>query len=92
MITNTFLEKTTDFADQAATAADHAVKATQQLANEALTSVRGTTHQLRTKAQDASESTVSYIKHEPLKSVLIAAATGAALMGLISLMSRSNGR
>jgi hypothetical protein len=35
---------------------------------------------------------VSYIKHEPVKSMLIAASTGAVLMGLLSLMARSNQR
>ena len=34
----------------------------------------------------ASDLTVNYIKDEPVKSILIAAATGAALMGLVSLM------
>jgi ElaB/YqjD/DUF883 family membrane-anchored ribosome-binding protein len=50
-------------------------------------SVRDGTHQLRVKAAHASEDTVNYIKHEPVKSMLIAAATGAALMALISLFT-----
>lgn len=44
---------------------------------------------VRQKARDASDSTVTYIRAEPVKSVLIAAATGAALVTLISLFSRS---
>jgi ElaB/YqjD/DUF883 family membrane-anchored ribosome-binding protein len=44
-------------------------------------------HQLRLKAAHASEDTVNYIKHEPVKAMLIAAATGAALMALISLLT-----
>ncbi len=51
--------------------------------------VRDSSALLRDKAQHASESTVSYIKHEPVKAMLIAAATGATLMVLITLMSRS---
>jgi ElaB/YqjD/DUF883 family membrane-anchored ribosome-binding protein len=33
--------------------------------------------------------TVAYVKDEPVKAMLIAAATGAVLMGLISMMGRS---
>ena len=41
-------------------------------------------------ARQASDRTVGYIRDEPVRSVLIAAATGAALMALVSLMARSN--
>ena len=51
--------------------------------------VRETSAQLRAKAMKAQESTVLYIKEEPVKSMLIATATGAALMALISLVGRS---
>jgi ElaB/YqjD/DUF883 family membrane-anchored ribosome-binding protein len=51
--------------------------------------VREGSGQLRDKAVRASDSTVAYIKDEPIKAVLIAAATGAALMALINLMSHS---
>ena len=39
------------------------------------------------KAQDAAEG---YAKDEPVKAVLMAAAAGAALMGLVTLMLRSD--
>ena len=44
---------------------------------------------LREQARHASDSTVSYIRAEPVKAVLIAAASGAALVGLISFFARS---
>lgn len=44
---------------------------------------------LRLQAERGSERTVSYIKDQPVKSVLIAAATGAALAALIGLLARS---
>jgi ElaB/YqjD/DUF883 family membrane-anchored ribosome-binding protein len=59
------------------------------MARHGVESVREGTHHLRVQAEHASESTVNYIKREPVKSVLMAAATGAALMALISLISRS---
>lgn len=40
----------------------------------------------------ASDKSINFIKQEPVKSILIAAATGAALMALVSLMSRSHSR
>lgn len=63
-----------------------------QTVDHAMDSVRETAHQLRLKAEHASDSTVSYIQHEPVKSVLIAAATGAVLMALVNLVSRSGHR
>lgn len=44
------------------------------------------------KTQHAADSTTHYIREEPIKSVLIAAATGAVLMALVGLVSRSPGR
>jgi ElaB/YqjD/DUF883 family membrane-anchored ribosome-binding protein len=54
--------------------------------------VKETSAQLRDKAIRAQDTTVGYIKDEPVKSMLIAAATGAALMALVSLASRSSRR
>ena len=48
--------------------------------------------QVRSKAHNLGDHAVSYIKDEPVKSVLIAAAAGATLMGLLSLMIRGAGR
>ncbi|OIN91039.1 MAG: hypothetical protein AUJ20_12440 [Comamonadaceae bacterium CG1_02_60_18] len=55
-------------------------------------SLRQTTHQLCVKAERATESTADHIRHDPLKSVLIAAATGAALMALVNLVSHARDR
>jgi len=62
------------------------------LAHHGVDSVRDTSQQLRDKALRASDNTLNYIKDEPVKSVLIAAATGAALMALICLTARSRDR
>ena len=62
------------------------------IAHRGLDSVRDTSQQLRRKVEHASDSTVGYIRHEPVKSVLIAAATGAALMALINLATRPRDR
>ena len=44
---------------------------------------------LRTQAGQATASTVEYIQCEPIKAVLIAAAAGAALTALTSVLLRS---
>ena len=43
---------------------------------------------MRHMVERTGDRTVGYIKDQPLKSVLIAAATGAVVAGLISLFSR----
>jgi ElaB/YqjD/DUF883 family membrane-anchored ribosome-binding protein len=58
-------------------------------ARRGMDAVRDTSQQLREKAVHAQDMTVAYVKDEPVKAMLIAAATGALLMGLISMMGRS---
>ena len=45
--------------------------------------------QLRQSARQAGDSTLDYIREEPVKAVLIAAAAGAALTVLARLVTRS---
>jgi ElaB/YqjD/DUF883 family membrane-anchored ribosome-binding protein len=81
-----------DLQHQAAPMLGRATDQVSALAHRGVDSVRETSHQLRLKATHASDNTVNYIKDEPIKSILIAAATGAALMALISLISRASDR
>jgi len=71
---------------------DRAAAQADALAQRGLEAVRDGSQRLRDGARHASEGTVHYIQAEPLKAVLIAAATGAALMALVSLASRSRDR
>ncbi len=73
--------------DQTAPLLDRA----SEVAKRGVNAARETSNELMSKASQATDSTVSYIKDEPVKAMLIAAATGAALMALMSAMSR-NGR
>jgi ElaB/YqjD/DUF883 family membrane-anchored ribosome-binding protein len=73
-------------------AASHALDGMSAALDRGVERVRETTQQVRDGALRASDSTVGYIRNEPVKSVLMAAATGAALMALVSLLSRSHGR
>ncbi|MEP7099339.1 MAG: hypothetical protein ABI781_02445 [Burkholderiales bacterium] len=85
--------------DKVDTARDQAVPLLNRLSSQAeaaarrgADAVKETSAQLREKALQAQDTTVGYIKDEPVKAMLIAAATGAALMALISLASRSSRR
>ena len=62
------------------------------MANQA---VEGVSHsmqtagkQVRNGASQISDRTATYVRDEPVKSMLIAAATGAALVALASLFTR----
>ena len=81
-----------DLQHQAAPLLGRASDQVSALAQRGVDSVRDTSRHLRLKAVHASDNTVNYIRDEPVKSILIAAATGAALMALISLISRANDR
>jgi len=59
------------------------------LARNGMDRARQTGARVREQVGHVSERTVDYIREEPVKSVLIAAAVGAASAGLIAWMSRS---
>jgi len=92
MFEKNLADTSANLVNQTSQAADQAIRATQHMASDARDRLLNTSHQLRLKAEHASESTVNYIRHDPIKSILIAAATGAALMALISLISGNRNR
>lgn len=82
-------EEAHQLADRAKPVIDRLAKQAETLARRGIDSARDSSQQLRDRAARATDSTVNYIKDEPVKAMLIAAATGAALMALVSLLSRS---
>jgi ElaB/YqjD/DUF883 family membrane-anchored ribosome-binding protein len=58
----------------------------ETLARRGLDAVRDSANQVRDRATSYSDSTVRYVKDEPVKAVLIAAAAGAAIVTLLSLI------
>lgn len=71
---------------------DRWAKDAETLARRGIDSARDTSRDLRERAARASDSTVNYIKDEPVKSMLIAAAAGAVLVTLVNVLSRSRHR
>lgn len=66
-----------------------AAERAESLVRQSADALRDHASQLRERAADASDRTAGYIRDEPLKSVLIAAAAGAALMAVANLALRS---
>jgi len=78
--------------DEATPMLNRASDRASEMAQRGADAVRHSSQQLRDQAQRASDGTVGYIKAEPVKAMLIAAATGAALMALLSLVNHSRHR
>ena len=74
-----------DGVDPVITRASHQVS---DLAHQGMDALRDGTRHLQDRARRVPGDTVDYIRDEPVKAVLIAAAAGAALAGLLSLMTR----
>lgn len=92
MNTHTISNLATPLAEASDRLLDRAGEQASTLAHRGLEAVREGSQQLRTSALHASDSTVGYIRQEPVKSVLFAAATGFVLMGLLMLAGRSRDR
>ena len=78
-----------DFRGEAGPMLNRTSEQISALTQRSVDAMRDGSQHLREKALQASDSAVGYIKDEPVKAMLIAAATGAALMALLSLMARS---
>lgn len=95
-----FTKKTTEASngliEHAAQATDAAIHNTQRVANKAVAglshSLQRVNHKVREGAHQASDKTVSYIREEPVKAVLIAAVSGVALMALAWMAASSRPR
>lgn len=87
---NSLSDTVQDLHDDAAPALARVTQQTSALAQRGVNAVRDGGQLVRDSARHASDRTVGYIRDEPVRSVLIAAATGAALMALVSLVARSN--
>jgi ElaB/YqjD/DUF883 family membrane-anchored ribosome-binding protein len=76
--------------DEATPALEKARAKAQELGQKGADALSDASKQLRDRALEASDAAAAYAKDEPMKALLIAAAAGALLMGLLSMMVRSN--
>ena len=68
--------------------ASSALEKASDLSHRGAEAIREGAAQVREKAHNIGEHAVGYIQEKPVQSVLIAAATGATLMALLSLIAR----
>jgi ElaB/YqjD/DUF883 family membrane-anchored ribosome-binding protein len=81
-------DKMHDVRDQAAPVINRVATKAEELARRSADAMRERADYVKDRAYRASDATVGYVKDEPLKSILIAAAAGAAVMALITLLNR----
>lgn len=93
-MSNTTSDTSRNLVDQASQSADAAIQSTQRFANHALEGVSQSLQtagkQVRDNAAIVSDKTVTYIRDEPVKSMLIAAAAGAAVVALARVFGRTS--
>ena len=92
MITNKPSKNSHNLADVAGPLMESANEQATEMAQRVVEAVRESSQQLQDRAARVSDNTVKYIRNEPVKSLLIAAATGAVLMALANLMWRARNR
>ena len=83
---------TEDFLVDMGASLDQASDRADDLAHRGADAVRRAAQQLREGADRASTRTVGYIKDEPIKALLMAAAAGAALAVVLSLVTQARRR
>ncbi len=74
--------------DGASEALQRASVQASRLARLGIDKARGAGHEVRYRIERAGDQTVGYIRHEPVKSIAIAAAVGAGLAVLVALLAR----
>lgn len=78
--------------DAAKPVVDRWARDAESIARRGVDAARETSRDLRERVSRASDSAAAYVKDEPVKAMLIAAAAGAVLVTAISWLSRSNRR
>ena len=86
-------DRASGWTDQAAPVIDRVTERAQGLARQSAQWARQNSDRVRQQVAQASDRTVGYVREEPVRSVLIAAAAGALLVALVRLISnRSSDR
>ncbi len=79
-------------ADTAATvphAVERAAERASDVARQGTQKLQDGTQQVKAQFNHVTDSAIAYVKDEPVRAMLIAAAAGAALMALASVLGRS---
>jgi ElaB/YqjD/DUF883 family membrane-anchored ribosome-binding protein len=77
--------------DNVAPALHQTAERLSEMAQQGVDAMRNGSDELSEQARRVSYKTASYIRHDPIKSVLIAAAVGAGAMALYGLLRQDHG-
>jgi ElaB/YqjD/DUF883 family membrane-anchored ribosome-binding protein len=92
LTTNTFTKHTDGVTHAISTTTGRALHDGHNAALDAMDSLRSSSRQLRNALLDTRDGTLRYIRHEPTKSILIAAAAGIVILGLAALLAQRRHR
>ena len=70
-------------------AVERAAERATEVARQGTQKLQQGTQQVKAQLNHVSDSAIAYVKDEPVRALLIAAAAGAALMALAGLLGRS---
>lgn len=83
-------DKANQAVDAVKPAVDRWTREAESAAHRGVDAVRATSRELGERVSRASDSAAAYVKNEPIKAMLLAAAAGAALVTAIGWLNRSN--
>jgi ElaB/YqjD/DUF883 family membrane-anchored ribosome-binding protein len=83
------IDKIAETAATVPLAVERAAERASEVARQGTQKLQEGTHQVKAQFNQVTDSAIAYVKDEPVRAMLIAAAAGAALMALASLLGRS---
>jgi ElaB/YqjD/DUF883 family membrane-anchored ribosome-binding protein len=83
------IDKIADTAASVSPAVERAAERASEVARLGTQKLQASTQQIKAQLGHVSDSAMAYVREEPLRAVLIAAATGAALMALLNVLGRT---
>ena len=85
-------DRAADWRDEAAPVVDRITRRAEGLARDGAHWVQEGTDRVRSQVARASDRTVGYVREEPVRSVLMAAAAGALIFALVRVLSGRSDR
>jgi ElaB/YqjD/DUF883 family membrane-anchored ribosome-binding protein len=83
------MDKLADTAASVPLAVERAAERATEVARQGTQKLQQGTQQVKAQFNQVTDSAIAYVKDEPVRALLIAAAAGAALMALAGLLGRS---
>lgn len=80
-------ERATEWREEAVPAVKHAAERAEDYARQSAQWVRDRGERVRTSVVRASDNTVGYVREDPVRAVLMAAAAGALLYAVVRLLN-----